>query len=59
MGTGKVILIAIMAGIYSGIMDHFEYSYEINNMLSNVILTFLIFMTAYLVSKSERTSKPE
>jgi hypothetical protein len=57
MGTARIILIAVMAGIYSGVLDDFEYRYELNQILSNGILVLLTFVTGYLLYKSAPKSK--
>jgi hypothetical protein len=35
MGRGKIILIAVLAGIYSGVLDSVEENYRLNNFLSS------------------------
>ncbi|MBM7602429.1 hypothetical protein FS935_01490 [Metabacillus litoralis] len=58
MGIGRLLLIAILAGLYSGVLDEFQYHYGINAILSNVILALLLFVTAYFLTKWGRESKP-
>jgi hypothetical protein len=57
MRTKTIILIAIMAGIYSGILDDFQYRYGLNQILSNVILVLLTFVTGYFLYKPAKSKR--
>lgn len=59
MGLGRILLIAIMAGVFSGILDEFQYRYGFNQLLSNIILSLIIFVMAYLLTKWGRENKTE
>ncbi|MGM0852710.1 MAG: hypothetical protein ACQEWI_08875 [Bacillota bacterium] len=45
MGPGKIILTAIMAEIYSGILDGVENHYGLNKLASTFILILLTYVT--------------
>lgn len=47
MGPGKMILIAIMAGIYSGILDGVENHYGLHSLVSTCLLILLTYITGY------------
>jgi hypothetical protein len=51
MGIARIMIIAIMAGIYSGILDDFQQRYGLNFILSHVILVLLTFATGYILYK--------
>jgi hypothetical protein len=51
MRTSNIILTAIMAGIYSGILDGFEENSGLSPIASVLILIILIFSTALLFKK--------
>ncbi|WP_449539690.1 hypothetical protein [Ferdinandcohnia sp. Marseille-Q9671] len=51
MDTWKLILTALMAGIYSGILDGVEANYGLSHFVSASILILLTFMTGYLLVK--------
>lgn len=57
MRIDKLILIGIMAGIYSAILDGFEQDYGLNYIVSAFILTVLIIITGYIVHKIGRNEK--
>ena len=59
MGPGKIILIAVLAGIYSGVLDSVENIYGLNNFASAFILIFLTYITGYILYKMGRTEKAE
>ncbi|HWO95889.1 MAG TPA: hypothetical protein VNM45_06070 [Bacillus sp. (in: firmicutes)] len=54
MGPGKLILTAVMAGIYSGILDSFEEDYGLNNIVSAFTLILLTYITGYILYKMGR-----
>ena len=51
MGPGKLILTAVMAGIYSGVLDGVEEDYGLNNIVSAFILILLTYITGYILYK--------
>jgi hypothetical protein len=51
MRTSSILLTAIMAGIYSGILDGFEESNGLAPFASVFILIFLTFITALLFKR--------
>jgi hypothetical protein len=51
MRTSSILLTAIMAGIYSGILDGFEESKGLAPFASVFILIFMTFSTALLFKK--------
>ena len=51
MGPGKLILTAVMAGIYSGVLDGVEEDYGLNNIVSAFILILLTYITGYTLYK--------
>jgi uncharacterized membrane protein YbjE (DUF340 family) len=53
MGPGRLILIAVLAGIYSGILDQIEESFGLKNIVSTLILVLLIFSTGVILYKTE------
>lgn len=54
MGPGKLILTAVMVGIYSGVLDSVEEDYGINNIVSAFILILLTYFTGYILYKMGR-----
>ena len=50
-GTGELILTAVMAGIYSGVLDGVEEDYGLNNIVSAFILILLTYITGYILYK--------
>jgi hypothetical protein len=54
MGAGRIILLAILAGIYSGVLDGIEAKTGMNSMGSALILVLLTFLTGYLLFKLKR-----
>jgi uncharacterized membrane protein YjjP (DUF1212 family) len=59
MGPDKIILIAILAGIYSGVLDSVEKNYGLNNFTSAFILILLTYSTGYILYKMGRKEKAE
>jgi hypothetical protein len=59
MGPDKIILIAILAGIYSGVLDNVEKNYGLNNYTSAFILILLTYITGYILFKMGRKEKAE
>ncbi|MDQ0224276.1 hypothetical protein ACFPRB_16550 [Metabacillus niabensis] len=57
MGPAKILLIAILAGIYSGVLDNVEKNYGLNNFTSALILILLIYITGYILYKMGRKEK--
>lgn len=53
MKTYKIILLAILAGIYSGILDDFELNY----MIRVLLLIVLVFITGYGLNHIGRNKK--
>lgn len=51
MKTNKLILLAIMAGVYSGILNELEGNLGLNHLTSILILSIVIFITGYLLNK--------
>ena len=51
MGPGKLILTAVMAGIYSSVLDGVEEDYGLNNIVSAFILIMLTYITGYILYK--------
>ncbi|MBH9965668.1 hypothetical protein A6P54_13815 [Bacillus sp. MKU004] len=51
MRTGSIILTAIMAGVYSGILDVFEESRGLTPIISALLLIIMTFGTAILLRK--------
>ena len=51
MGPGKIILIAVLAGIYSGVLDSVEEYYRLNNFLSSFFLILLTYITGFILYK--------
>lgn len=54
MGIARIMIIAIMAGMYSGILDGFQQRYGLNPILSHMILIVLIFATGLLLYKTAK-----
>lgn len=54
MGTGKIILTAIMAGVYSGILDGVESHYGLNKLASAFVLIVVTFITGYTLYRGKR-----
>jgi hypothetical protein len=54
MGIVRILIVAIMAGIYSGMLDDFQYRYGFNSILSHMILIVLTFATGFLLYKTEK-----
>lgn len=54
MGIARIMIIAIMAGIYSGALNDFENRYGLNPILSHMILIVLIFATGLLLYKTAK-----
>ncbi|MCK1999806.1 hypothetical protein MZM54_00230 [[Brevibacterium] frigoritolerans] len=59
MGPDKIILIAVLAGIYSGVLDSVEKNYRLNNITSAFILILLTYITGYILYKMGRKEKAE
>ena len=59
MGPGKIILIAVLAGIYSGVLDNVEENYRLNNFLSSFFLILLTYITGSILYKIGRKEKAE
>jgi hypothetical protein len=57
MRTSSIILTAIMAGIYSGILDGFEASRGLAPVASILILIILTFSTGVILNKILRSGK--
>ncbi|MGN7939349.1 hypothetical protein [Metabacillus sp. 22489] len=57
MGPAKILLIAVLAGIYSGVLDTVEKNYGLNNFTSALILILLIYITGYILYKMGRKEK--
>ena len=57
MGPGKIILIAVLAGIYSGVLDSVEENYRLNNFLSSFFLILLTYITGFILYKIGRKRK--
>jgi hypothetical protein len=53
MGPGRLILIAVLAGIYSGILDQIEESFGLQNFVSILILVLLIYSTGVILYKTQ------
>jgi phage shock protein PspC (stress-responsive transcriptional regulator) len=51
MSTSKIILTAIMAGIYSGILNNFEVDSGLTRIASILIVVILTFITGYLLNR--------
>ncbi|MFL8938877.1 hypothetical protein ACKA06_19000 [Rossellomorea oryzaecorticis] len=51
MRTSGIILTAIMAGVYSGILDVFEESRGLAPIVSALLLIIMTFGTAILLKK--------
>ena len=51
MRIKKIILTGILAGIYSGILDGVEQDYDLNHIVSAVILAGLTIITGYFLHK--------
>ncbi|MEL3974486.1 hypothetical protein AAEO50_19525 [Rossellomorea oryzaecorticis] len=51
MRTSNIILTAIMAGIYSGILDGFEENRGLAPIASVLILIIMTFSTSFLFNK--------
>ena len=45
----KIILIAVLAGIYSGVLDSVEEYYRLNNFLSSFFNTINIYNRIHIV----------
>ncbi|RIW29177.1 hypothetical protein D3H55_19475 [Bacillus salacetis] len=54
MGAGRIIILAIMAGVYSGILDGIEAETGMNSIGSALILVLVTFLTGYLLFKFKR-----
>ncbi|MGE6753775.1 hypothetical protein ACQKFO_10020 [Rossellomorea sp. NPDC071047] len=54
MGSGKLMLTAIMAGIYSGILDGVESHYGLNKLVSAFVLILVTFITGYALYRGKR-----
>lgn len=54
MGIARIFIIAIMAGVYSGILNDFQYSYGLNPILSHMILIVLTIATGFLLYKTAK-----
>ncbi|MGM0840150.1 MAG: hypothetical protein ACQEWE_05455 [Bacillota bacterium] len=53
MGPGKIIFTAIMAGVYSGILDGMETHYGLNKLLSAFILILFTYITGYALYRNK------
>ncbi len=51
MSIGKIILLGILAGIYSGILNELEGNYGINRFTSILLLSLLIVISGYILNK--------
>jgi hypothetical protein len=51
----KIILIGILAGIFSSILNDLEEIYGLNHIVSDLILTITIILTGYLLHKTAKT----
>jgi UPF0716 family protein affecting phage T7 exclusion len=59
METGRIILTAILAGIYSQVLDNLEKTQQLNGMLSTLLLVIFTALTGYFLFKIQsRTDKP-
>ncbi|MCA1055872.1 hypothetical protein LCM10_12815 [Rossellomorea aquimaris] len=54
MGPGKIILTAILAGIYSGILDGIQQKSDLNASGSALILVLLTSLSGYLLYRTGR-----
>ena len=59
MGPGKIILIAVLAGIFFGVLDSVEENYRLNNFLSSFFLILLTYITGFILYKIGRKEKAE
>ncbi len=59
MGPGRIVLMAVMAGVYSAILDNVETAYNLNPILSAVLLVLFTFTTGYMLYKVGRKESKE
>ncbi len=57
MGTGKILLTAILAGIYSSILNNYEEDFGLNRIVSILSLMILTFITGYLLFRIGKKNK--
>jgi hypothetical protein len=54
MGPGRIIFTAIMAGVYSGILDGIETHYGLNKLTSTLFLILFTYLTGYALYRWKR-----
>ncbi|WP_394238427.1 hypothetical protein [Niallia oryzisoli] len=54
MKLHKILLLTILAGIYSSILNQFEEDFGINRLICNVTLSLAIFLTGLIFYRIDR-----